>query len=175
MTGSPGGVAATPAAAALDDVLRAAGALARAEPGVRAIALVGSCARGTPGRDSDIDLVVLGTDPRDLGRRDDWFTHFGKVALVGRRRFGEVTERRLRRSDGVEVEVGLAPLSWAATNPVDAGTARVVREGFGIVFDPDGALAGLMRSAEREGRTPQEAGCEEQSVTSEIGVGSHAG
>jgi hypothetical protein len=43
----------------------------------------------------------------------------------------------------VDIEIGLAPLSWADTDPVDAGTARVVREGFSIVFDPHGTLAGL--------------------------------
>jgi predicted nucleotidyltransferase len=117
--------------------------MARAEPGVCAIALVGSCARGTPGPDSDIDLVVLTTDQGDLGGRTDWFAHFGSVQLVRQRQFGDVAERRLRRRDGVEIEVGLAPLAWAATDPVDPGTLRVVRDGFSIVLDPDGTLAGL--------------------------------
>ena len=141
----PGGglAAASPALGALDEVLRAALALARSEASVHAIALVGSCVRGTPGPDSDVDLVILSTEPDDLRRRGDWFTHFGSVALVGQRQFGDVTERRLRRGDGVDIEIGLAPLSWAETNPVDAGTARVVREGFSIVFDPHGTLAGL--------------------------------
>jgi uncharacterized protein len=132
-----------PAMGALGEVLRAALALARTEPCVHAIALVGSCARGTPGPDSDVDLVILSTEPDDLLGRGDWFTHFGSVTLVGQRQFGDVTERRLRRGDGVDIEIGLAPLSWADTNPVDVGTARVVREGFSIVFDPHGTLAGL--------------------------------
>ena len=135
--------AASPALGALDEVLRAALALARTEPCVHAIALVGSCARGTPGPDSDVDLVILSAERDDLCRRGDWFTHFGSVTLVGQRQFGNVTERRLRRGDGVDIEIGLAPLSWAETEPVDAGTARVVREGFSIVFDPHGTLAGV--------------------------------
>jgi uncharacterized protein len=138
----------SPALGALDEVLRAALALARTEPCVYAIALVGSCARGTPGPDSDVDLVVLSTEPDDLCRRGDWLTHFGSVTLVGQRQFGDVTERRLRRGDGVDIEIGLAPLSWADTNPVDAGTARVVREGFSIVFDPHGTLAELVEVVE---------------------------
>jgi hypothetical protein len=136
--------AASPAQGALDEVLHAALALARAEPSVHAIALVGSCARGTPGPDSDVDLVILSTDPDDLCQRGDWFSHFGSVTLVGQRQFGDLTERRLRRGDGVDIELGLAPLSWAETHPVDAGTARVVREGFSIVFDPHGTMAGLV-------------------------------
>jgi uncharacterized protein len=133
--------AASPALGALDEALHAA--LARAEASVHAIALVGSCARGSPGPDSDVDLVILSNEPDDLRRRCDRFTHFGSVALVGQRQFGDVTERRLRRGDGVDIEIGLAPMSWAETNPVDAGTARVVREGFSIVFDPHGNLARL--------------------------------
>jgi predicted nucleotidyltransferase len=136
--------AASPAQGALDEVLHAALALARTEPSVHAIALVGSCARGTPGPESDVDLVILSTDPDDLCQRGDWVSHFGSVTLVGQRQFGDVTERRLRRGDGVDIEIGLAPLSWAETHPVDAGTARVVREGFSIVFDPHGTLAGLV-------------------------------
>jgi uncharacterized protein len=141
-------VAASPALVALDEVLHAALALGRTEPSVHAIALVGSCARGTPGPDSDVDLLILCAEPDDLCRRGDWFTHFGSVTSVGQRQFGDVTERRLRRGDGVDIEIGLAPLSWADADPVDAGTARVVRDGFSIVFDPHGTLAGLAEVVE---------------------------
>jgi hypothetical protein len=143
-TGARDGLAAaSPALVALDEVLHAALALALAEPSIHAVALVGSCARGTPGPHSDVDLVILCAEPDDLCRRGDWFTHFGSVTLVGQREFGDVTERRLRRGDGVDIEIGLALLSWADTDPVDAGTARVVREGFTTVFDPHGTLARL--------------------------------
>ncbi len=107
--------AASPALGALDEVLRAALALARTEPSLHAIALVGSCARGTPGPDADVDLVILSAEPDDLCRRGDSFTHFGSVTLVGQRQFGDVTERRLRRGDGLDIEIGLAPPSWAET------------------------------------------------------------
>jgi predicted nucleotidyltransferase len=129
--------------AAVDEVLEAARALARDEPSVRAMALVGSCARGTAGPDSDVDLVILTTEADQLGRRHDWYTHFGSVEPRGQRQFGDVNERRLRREDGVEIEIGLSTPAWAGVDPVDAGTARVVREGFVIVFDPDGLLARL--------------------------------
>ena len=133
----------SPAMAAVNDVLESARAMAGAEPSVRAVALVGSCARRTAGPESDVDLIILTTDVARLGRRRDWFTHFGSVELHRQRRFGDVAERRLRRPDGVEIEIGLASPAWAAVGPLDAGTARVVREGFAIVFDPDGLLARL--------------------------------
>jgi hypothetical protein len=134
---------ASPALAAVDGVLEAARDMARDEPSIRAIALVGSCARGTAGPASDVDLVILVTDPERWCRRSDWFARFGSVVLHGQRQFGDVTERRLQRTDGVEIEVGLTAPSWADTDPLDSGTARVVREGFSIVFDPDGLLARL--------------------------------
>jgi hypothetical protein len=88
-TGAGDGLAAaSPALVALDEVLHAALALALVEPSVHAIALVGSCARGTPGPDSDVDLVILCAEPDDLCRRGDWFAHFGSVTLVGQRQFG---------------------------------------------------------------------------------------
>jgi hypothetical protein len=135
--------AASPALAALDGVLDAARALALGEPSIRGVALVGSCARGTAGPASDVDLVILAIDPERWGQQSDWFTRFGPVVLHGQRQFGDVNERRLRRDDGVEIEVGLTALSWADTDPLDGGTARVVREGFSIVLDPDGLLARL--------------------------------
>jgi uncharacterized protein len=97
--------AASPALVALAEVLGSAWAMARAEPSVGAIALVGACARGSPGLGSDIDLVVLTTDQEDFGRREAWFTHFGPVQMVARRQIGDVRERRLQRSDGVEIEI----------------------------------------------------------------------
>jgi hypothetical protein len=47
------------------------------------------------------------------------------------------------RDDGPEIEVRPTGPAWAETDPVDAGTAAVAREGFTIVFDPDGIPARL--------------------------------
>jgi predicted nucleotidyltransferase len=44
-------------------ILRVVLAWATAQPKIRAVALVGSHARGTAGPDSDIDLMLLATDP----------------------------------------------------------------------------------------------------------------
>jgi uncharacterized protein len=134
-------------AQAVDEVLHQARSWAAAEPRIQAIALVGSCARGTPRPDSDIDLVVLATDPETLGTTQEWFSHFGTVTLVQQRQFGPVAERRLRRHDGIEIEVGLAPLNWADTDPLDGGTQMVVRGGFTLVCDPGGILTGLAAAA----------------------------
>ena len=56
---------------------------------------------------------------------------------------GPLTERRLLLKGGLEVEVGIAEPSWAATDPVDPGTRRVVTDGLRILHDPDRRLAPL--------------------------------
>jgi uncharacterized protein len=95
---------------------------------------------------SDVDLVVLAEEPTRLLDDDGWHRHFGEVDLVRSEEFGVVVERRLRLPSGLEIEVGIAPTSWAATDPVDAGTHRVVRDGFRILFDRDRRLARLVQS-----------------------------
>lgn len=61
--------------------------------------------------------------------------------------WGPLTERRLLLEDGLEVEVGIAEPAWAATDPVDPGTRRVVTDGLRILHDPDGRLAALAIAA----------------------------
>jgi predicted nucleotidyltransferase len=121
------------------------------DPSIRAIGLAGSYARRAARADSDVDLVVLAEDPRMLLEDNEWHRRFGDVELVRSEEFGVVVERRLRLPSGLEIEVGIAPPSWAATDPVDEGTHRVVRDGFRILHDRDGLLKNLV---DRVGATP---------------------
>lgn len=43
----------------------------------------------------------------------------------------------------MEVELTLAPLSWADTNPIDDGSRRVVADGLVAVIDKDGLLRAI--------------------------------
>jgi uncharacterized protein len=45
-----------------------------------------------------------------------------------------------RTLSGLEIEVDIGSPSWAAAEPLDPGTARVVRDGFGALYDRDGLL-----------------------------------
>ncbi len=112
-------------------------------PDVRAVGLAGSRARGTARPDSDVDLVVLVDDPRAyLGWPAE---ELGDPAVDIRTRWwGPLLERRFRLPSGLVVELGFAPLSWAAV-PVDAGTRRVVADGFVVLHDPAGLLGRLVR------------------------------
>jgi uncharacterized protein len=104
-----------------------------------AVALVGSWARREAREDSDLDLVLL-----TYTEAGDWIDELAPEAeVVLHGTWGVVTERRLRLHSGLEVEVGIVPPSWAATDPVDAGTRRVAEMGLRALYDPDDLLEEL--------------------------------
>lgn len=108
---------------------------------VRGIVVVGSWARDAARMDSDIDIVIL-TDEPARADAQSWARLLGGH-LVREQAWGVLREVRIQRPSGFDVEVGIVPLSWAHTDPVDAGTYRVINDGHRIVYDPDGALAAL--------------------------------
>jgi GrpB-like predicted nucleotidyltransferase (UPF0157 family)/predicted nucleotidyltransferase len=126
---------------------------ARGRNDVRAVALVGSWVRGATRADSDVDLVVLTDHPEAFTNDDAWVSAFPGAALDKRGDWGAITERRVRLMSGLEVEFGIGRSSWAATNPVDPGTRRVVTDGMQILHDPEGLLEHLAKSV-GSGREP---------------------
>ncbi len=44
---------------------------------------------------------------------------------------------------GLEIEFGIGSPTWAATDPLDPGTKRVIRDGLHILYDPDGLLTAV--------------------------------
>ena len=122
----------------IDEVL----AWAARRPDVRAVALVGSHARGDARPDSDVDLLLLAERPDELVRDAAWVRGFGDVSRVAVEDWGRVTSVRVWYARGPEVEFALATPDWA-TAP-DEGTRRVVSDGFRALLDRDGALARLV-------------------------------
>ena len=104
---------------------------ARAQDDVVGAAVVGSWARGAARMDSDIDIVVLTNEKARYLDDDHWVAMalVEPAEIVRRQDWGPLSERRVRLSSGLEVEFGFGPPSWAATDPVDPGTASVVRDG----------------------------------------------
>lgn len=131
---------------ALDQILALPGIL----PGVAAIALVGSSARGAARQDSDIDVVLL-TALREVALTADvWLPVFGGGAtLVRSADFGAIQERRVRLSNGLVIEVGVGEPAWATARPVDPGTERVTRDGMLPIHDPNRLLADLIRTVKQ--------------------------
>ncbi|MBM3695129.1 MAG: nucleotidyltransferase domain-containing protein [Actinobacteria bacterium] len=137
------GSAETRGAEGISALLDGVAAWAAQCPGVGAVALVGSYAGGRARPDSDVDLVVLATDPAVLLGDRGWLHRFGAPESVAVESWGAVTSLRVHYTDGLEVEWGLAAPLWAAVDPLDPGTARVVAAGLRPLYDPDGLLARL--------------------------------
>lgn len=126
---------------ALLDALRT---WAEARPDVHAVGVAGSYARGTARPDSDVDVVLLTADPEAYLRDWRWLSDFGVVRSCTREDWGAVQSLRTIYAGGLEVEFGVAALSWARRDPLDPGTRQVVRDGFFIVFERGRLLTDLL-------------------------------
>jgi uncharacterized protein len=117
---------------------------------IRAMAMVGSWARGNPRPASDLDLLLLSDLALDYRRRRTWLTEidFQKAGFRLRSSegavYGVVWSQHVHLLPAAEVELTFARCSWASTDPVDTGTHAVVRDAFQIIFDRDGILAKLV-------------------------------
>ncbi len=130
-------------------VLISIAAWASARPDAIAIGLVGSWARNEAGADSDLDLVVLTENPGAYVEDEGWVAELGARCVVRTKRWGAIAERRIVLASGLELDVGIAEPSWAATTPVDPGTRRVVAGGMLILHDPDGLLRALVAACQQ--------------------------
>ncbi len=124
-------------------------AWASATPGVEAVGLAGSWARGDPGPTSDVDLVVLVDDISPWLRSSDWVSYFGDPIEIRDEEWGAVKARRVHYAGGLEAEFGLATRAWADV-PLDGGTARVINDGFKMLYDPSRLLARAKEEARTE-------------------------
>jgi hypothetical protein len=128
---------------------------AKAQEGVRGVALVGSHARNQARRDSDIDLVLLADNP-DRFRDVAWVTDIAwpRTGVHPTRwadeEYGAVWSRRIWFDPDCEIELIFAPVRWADVSPVDDGTRRVISGGCRVLYDPDLLLTRLVSTvAER--------------------------
>ena len=109
-----------------------------------AIALVGSCARGTDSLESDIDLVLITRDPQHYLRSIAWAARFGDITSETIEDYGKMTSWRVFYRDGVEVEFGITVISWISM-PLDAGTRLVLKDGIKILFEKNGELSAAIK------------------------------
>ena len=125
-------------AAEVEQILDAFAAWAPQRPDVLAVGLIGSWARGAAGPGSDIDVVVVSADPERRARRSDgWPPGLPPLQAPRRRRWGFLL------AGATELEVGVVPVRWAE----DPRTQRIVDDGLRIVYDPQGRLRALQRTA----------------------------
>jgi predicted nucleotidyltransferase len=104
------------------------------QPDIKAVALVGSYARGAASQTSDIDLVILTGEPERYLRDTQWVRQFGSVVKQQIEDYGKVISLRVWYMAGPEVEYGLTTPEWAAF-PLDPGTQRVIADGMQVLFE----------------------------------------
>ena len=123
-------------------------AWSRTRPDVCALGIVGSYARGTARSDSDLDVVLVCEEPARLLNEQSWLGQFGSYESTEVETYGIVTSIFVDYDWGLEIEFGIAPRAWTDI-PVDSGTARVIRDGMIICYDPEDLLANVVQATVR--------------------------
>jgi len=112
---------------------------------IQALALVGSHARGTARKDSDIDLILITDEPDDYINDNQWIQQFGIIKKKQIEHYGLVTSVRVWYDNGLEVEFGITDQRWAAL-PIDPGTRSVIANGLKVLFEQENTLSRLLLS-----------------------------
>jgi predicted nucleotidyltransferase len=112
---------------------------------ITAIGLVGSHASGKEKPDSDIDLIILCTDPDIFINSIEWIAQFGAYKERKLEDWGAIKAVRVY-FDFSEVEFNFGTPSWANSNPLDEGTRKVVQGGLQAIYDPDKILSPLSKA-----------------------------
>jgi hypothetical protein len=137
-------------AAAYDRLIGRFVTWAEAEPDVRAAFVVGSRARvDTPADEwSDLDLVIVMTDPNRLLRRSEWLRNLGTVwvTYLEPTAVGAGMERRVLFEGGLDVDFVPTPLDLTtqiAEHGWPSDLVAVARRGIRFVLDKDGLASRL--------------------------------
>jgi predicted nucleotidyltransferase len=105
-----------------------------------AAALVGSHARNTATEESDVDLVLIASDPATYLEDITWTSEFGRVRHSQVEHYGNLTSLRVRYEGGLEVEFGLTDETWIDL-PLEEGTRSVIAAGMRILFEREPLLS----------------------------------
>ncbi len=117
---------------------------AESRPEILGVALVGSYARDEAKVDSDVDLVLLASAPKEFIDKPEWIKDFGVVKSYEVENWGLVTSLRVYYQIDLEVEFGMTTSEWAS-EPIDEGTRLVIDDGMKILLDKLGLLARALR------------------------------
>jgi len=135
----------------IDQILAPITAWARSRADILGLALVGSWARGAARLDSDVDLVLLVSKPQAFRRNEDWLAEINwadaHVAHWHDVDYGSVWSRHIELQPHCVIEFTFCHPSWAAANPIDAGTANVLSGGCRVLVDKAKLLARLLTAA----------------------------
>jgi hypothetical protein len=113
---------------------------ASAQPDILALALIGSYARDAATDTSDVDLVLISTNPKQYLQDPGWVHQFGVVEKQQVEYYGLLTSIRVWYTDGREVEYGITDGRWSAI-PLDEGSQRVISDGMLVLFEQNHILS----------------------------------
>ena len=128
-------------------------AWAGSRPDILGLAVVGSVARGNARPDSDTDVVLLVTEPQAFRRDRQWladigFGHGSRIKGWHDARYGAAWSRHVSLEPTGEIEFTFCARSWAATDPVDPGTAMVLAGGCKVLLDKNGLFDRLLSAVD---------------------------
>ena len=115
---------------------------AASQPDILAVALLGSYARNEATCASDIDLLIIASEPQTYLQDTQWAQCFGAICRQQIESYGKVTSLRVWYSSGYEVEYGFTDEMWSAL-PLDEGTKKVVSDGMKILSERGSVLSRL--------------------------------
>ena len=104
------------------------------EEQVESIIVVGSYARGTYKETSDIDIVIVTSNKKEMLKNQNFIKLFGDVNKSQIEYYGACTSVRVWYKDGKEVEFGIVNPTWIE-KPLDIGTNKVLNDGFKVIID----------------------------------------
>ena len=124
---------------------------AQTDPGTHAAIIIGSRARIDHPADewSDLDVIVVTSDPQRYLATTDWLENVGNPWLT----FIEPTlgggmERRVMFEGGLDVDFALTPVEWcqqAVITGLPPDVADMIRRGVRVIVDKDGWAARLLQ------------------------------
>ena len=113
-----------------------------ADPDILTTLIVGSYARGTNTATSDVDVVIITNNKSGMVADQRFTEQLGTISRSQTEYYGACTSVRVWYENGLEVEFGLVEPSWM-DRPLDAGTHRVLSDGYKIVADKGMLLQNL--------------------------------
>lgn len=116
---------------------------AEKEENIESVIIVGSYARGTFNKNSDIDIVIITTDKEKMLKKQEFIEKFGDIEKSQIEYYGACTSIRVFYKNGKEVEFGIVETSWIK-QPLDSGTHKVLSDGFKVIVDKKGYFKDLV-------------------------------
>ena len=107
---------------------------ARSNSHIESVIIVGSYAKETNKKDSDLDLVIITSNKSEMVLNQDFTQEFGEIDKQQTEYYGACTSIRVWYKNGKEIEFGIVEPSWIST-PLDAGTYQVLSDGYKIIID----------------------------------------